>query len=124
MNPLPSSSSAERALRFPDVSGWTNAGPRTQNHHRWAFVVLTGLLTLLAATFEWSLLGTEGWSWINLLLFGLFILLFAHVAIGFSQAFFGFLILSDRPSRAVEDSEQIEDFSALPETAIVVPIYN
>ena len=124
MNPFPSSSSAERALHFPDVSGWTNAAPQTQNHHRWAFVVLTGLLTLLAATFEWSLLAAEGWTWINLLLFGLFILLFTHVAIGFSQAFFGFLILSDRQSGAVEDSEPIEDFSTLPETAIVVPIYN
>jgi membrane glycosyltransferase len=124
MNPFPSSSSAERTLHFPDVSGWTSAAPQTQNHHRWAFVVLTGLLTLLAATFEWSLLAAEGWTLINLLLFGLFILLFAHVAIGFAQAFFGFLILSDRPSAAVEDSEPMEDFSTLPETAIVVPIYN
>ena len=124
MDPFPSQT-AEQALSFPDVAGWTRPVSPTRNQHRWAFVILIGLLTLLAATFEWSLLAAEGWTPINLMLFGLFTLLFSHVAIGFSQAFFGFLILSDRRATSAQEIEGAnEDFSALPVTAIVIPVYN
>jgi len=123
MNPF-RSSAAEQALRFPDVAGWTQTIPQTRNQHRWAFAVLIGLLTLLAGTFEWSLLAAEGWTPINLLLFGLFLLLFTHVAIGFSQAFFGFLILSDRRSDWSAKRQSAAESSSLPVTAIVIPIYN
>ncbi len=123
MNPS-RSSAAEQALRFPDVAGWTETVPQTRNQHRWAFGVLIGLVTLLAGTFEWSLLAAEGWTAINLFLFGLFLLLFTHVAIGFAQAFFGFLILTDRRSKWAGTVESPPDFSSLPLTAIVLPIYN
>jgi membrane glycosyltransferase len=123
MNPF-RSSAAEQALRFPDVAGWTQTIPQTRNQHRWAFTVLIGLLTLLAGTFEWSLLAAEGWTPINILLFGLFLLLFTHVAIGFAQAFFGFLILSDRRRDGFAKMPSVAESSSLPVTAIVVPIYN
>ncbi len=122
MDPFPT---AEQTLSIPDVSGWTRPFPQTRSQHRLAFVILIGLLTLLAGTFEWSLLAAEGWTPLNLLLFALFTLLFSHVAIGFSQAFFGFLILSDRrspnPSALPGSAEGI---AALPVSAIVVPVYN
>ena len=124
MDPFPSQT-AEQALSFPDVAGWTRPVSPTRNQHRWAFVILIGLLTLLAGTFEWSLLAAEGWTPVNLMLFGLFTILFTHVAIGFSQAFFGFLILSDRRATSAQEIESAkEDFSALPVTAIVIPVYN
>lgn len=85
-------------------------------------MVLIGLLTLLAITFEWSLFTAEGWTLTNLLLFGLFTLLFTYIAIGFAQAFFGFLILSDR--RHYPESELPENLSTLPLTAIALPIHN
>jgi membrane glycosyltransferase len=119
------SPAAERVLGYPDVNNWTRAASHPRNQNRWAFAVLIGMLTLLATTFEWSLLRAEGWSLLNLALFALFTLLFTHVAIGFSQAFFGFLILSDRRTSAVpEFGQPNEDFSALPVTAIVLPVYN
>jgi membrane glycosyltransferase len=124
MESLPSSAT-EHALDFPGVAQWTQAVPQTRHHHRFAFAVLIALLTLLAGTFEWTLLAAEGWSPVNVLLFTLFLPLFTCVAIGFSQAFFGFLILSNRktvPSSA--DLTITEDLLRLPVTAIVVPIYH
>ncbi|CAN5537802.1 hypothetical protein BH20VER3_BH20VER3_17080 [soil metagenome] len=124
MNPFPGHT-AERVLTFPEVGHPSRPVASTRQPHRFAFAVLIGLLTLLAATFEWSLLATEGWTPLNLLLVGLFTLLFTHVAIGFAQAFFGFLILSDRPARALPAiSSAEEDFSTLAVTAIVVPVYH
>ena len=125
MEDLPGSA-AEQVLDFSDVAQWTRVIPQTRHHHhRLAFAVLIGLLTLLAGTFEWSLVAVEGWSPVNLLLFTLFLLLFTYVAIGFSQAFFGFLILSDRkPAQASDNLTTEGNFSRLPTTAIVVPISN
>ncbi len=119
------SPAAEQAFDFPQVAGWTRPLPQTRQPHRLAFVILIGLLTLLAATFEWSLLAAEGWGFLNLTLCTLFTLLFTHVAIGFSQAFFGFLILSDRRPQAAEGiMSSAEEISALPVSAIVLPVFN
>jgi membrane glycosyltransferase len=119
------SPTAERVLGYPDVTNWTRAVSHPRNQNRWAFAILIGMLTLLATTFEWGLLRAEGWSLLNLAIFALFTLLFAHVAIGFSQAFFGFLILSDRrPTTGEEAVQASADFSGLPVSAIVIPIYN
>ena len=110
-------------------------------------MLLIGLLTFIATAFEASLLGAEGWSPINLALLVLFTLLFTHVAIGFCQAFFGFLVAldhaPDRPdcragappaqcgSAAHFETGQAErppynpaEFTTLPVSAIVVPIYH
>ena len=125
MEDLPGSA-AEQVFDFSDVAQWTRVIPQTRyHHHRLAFAVLIGLLTLLAGTFEWSLLAAEGWSPVNVLLFTLFLPLFTYVAIGFSQAFFGFLILSDRKAaQAADNLIAGENLSRLPTTAIVVPVYN
>ncbi len=123
MDPFPSQV-AEQALSYPDAVSWTRPAASRKNEHRSAITVLVAVLTILATTFEWSLLGAEGWTPINVLLLGLFTLLFTHVAIGFSQAFFGFLILSDRATAATELVPAADELTKLPVTAIVVPIYN
>ncbi len=114
---------AERALPFAHAVPWTHGIAEDKRERRWAFIVLIALLTLMATAFEASLLGVEGWSPLNLALLGLFTLLFTHVAIGFAQAFFGFLVSIDRP-RALANPESSADFATLPVTAIVVPIYH
>ncbi|MBA3607614.1 MAG: glucans biosynthesis glucosyltransferase MdoH [Chthoniobacterales bacterium] len=123
MDPFPSQV-AEQALSYPDAASWTRPAASRKNEHRSAITVLIAVLTILATTFEWSLLGAEGWTPINVLLLGLFTLLFTHVAIGFSQAFFGFLILSDRAPAAAEPVPAADELTKLPVTAIVVPVYN
>ena len=125
MDPSPSQF-AEQALSYQDAVSWTRPVASSKSEHRSAITVLVGLLTILATTFEWSLLRSEGWTPINVLLFGLFALLFTHVAIGFSQAFFGFLILSDRATAEAEPEPRPagDELSKIPVTAIVVPIYN
>jgi membrane glycosyltransferase len=117
---------AERALGYSEVAaGWTTHTVAEDKHERrWAFMLLIGLLTFIATAFEASLLGAEGWSPINLALLVLFTLLFTHVAIGFCQAFFGFLIAIDRAPASASPASLREDFSLLPVSAIVVPIYH
>ncbi len=139
------SPAAERTLGYSEVAaGWTTHAVAEDKHERrWAFMLLIGLLTFIATAFEASLLGAEGWSPINLALLVLFTLLFTHVAIGFCQAFFGFLVAIDRPdcragappaqcgSAAHFETGQAErppynpaEFTTLPVSAIVVPIYH
>jgi membrane glycosyltransferase len=115
---------AECTLGLSDAAGWTHAVAEDKHERRWAFMLLIGLLTLIATAFEVNVLGAQGWSPINCALLVLFVLLFTHVAIGFCQAFFGFLVSIDRASIAELPNESIEDFAALPATAIVVPIYH
>jgi membrane glycosyltransferase len=114
----------ERALGLSDAAGWTHAVAEDKNERRWAFMLLIGLLTLIATAFEANLLASDGWTAINFALLVLFILLFTHVAIGFCQAFFGFLISTDRAPALESPNESAEDFGTLPVTAIVVPIYH
>ncbi len=111
-----------RTLPYSDLSGWTHVVAEDKHERRWAFMFLIGLLTLIATAFEASLLGAEGWSPINCGLLVLFTLLFTHVAIGFCQAFFGFLISIDRAAPVLAETDR--DFSALPVTAIVIPIFH
>ena len=119
------SPAAERVLGYPAFAHRGRAAHEEKHERRWAFLVLISLLTLSATTLEASLLNTEGWTLLNLALLFLFTLLFTHIAIGFSQAFFGFLMLTDRrPTAAQATDTADEDFSTLPVTAIVVPIYN
>lgn len=124
MHPSLSRPRAERALTWPDFTAWSETVSQPRNQHRLAFVVFIGLLTLVASTFEWSLLSNEGWSLLNLLLFVLFVPLFTHLAIGFAQAFFGFLLLTDRKKLRAAARPSLEELASLPVTAIVVPVYN
>ena len=118
------SSVAEDTPGYSDIAGWTHAVSEDKHERRWAFMFLIGLLTLMATAFEASVLGSEGWRPVNVALLVLFLLLFTQVAIGFCQAFFGFLVSIDRaPAPALLKSDQ-QSFQTLPVTAIVVPIYN
>ncbi|MBA3831079.1 MAG: glucans biosynthesis glucosyltransferase MdoH [Chthoniobacterales bacterium] len=115
---------AESTPGYADIAGWTHAVSEDKHERRWAFMFLIGLLTLMATAFEASLLGAEGWTPVNIALLVLFLLLFTHVAIGFCQAFFGFLVSIDRaPAAAAQESEE-QEFQTLPVTAVVVPIFN
>ncbi|MBA3544101.1 MAG: glucans biosynthesis glucosyltransferase MdoH [Chthoniobacterales bacterium] len=118
------SPSAERTLGFPESAGWTHAVAEDKHERRLAFIFLIGLLTLMATAFEASVLGAGGWTPVNIALIVLFLLLFTHVAIGFCQAFFGFLVSIDRAPAAAAQQGGEQNFQTLPVTAIVVPIYN
>lgn len=121
MDPFPRA--AERAVPYSDLVGWTHTVAEDKHERRWAFIILIGLLTFIATAFEASLLGAEGWSALNCALLVLFTLLFTHVAIGFCQAFFGFLVSIERAPKAAETRGD-DDFTRLPVTAIVIPIYH
>ncbi len=115
---------AERTLGSSEIAGWTHAVAADKHERRWAFMFLIGLLTLMAMAFEMSVLGAEGWTPINIALLVLFLLLFTHVAIGFCQAFLGFLISMEGAPTAAALPDEEKDFATLPVTAIVVPIYH
>ncbi len=114
---------AGRALGYTEIAPWTHTVAEDKQDRRWAFLLLIGILTFVATAFEASLLEAEGWSPINCALLVLFTLLFTHVAVGFCQAFFGFLVSIGR-ARSAEAFEPIRDDAALAMSAIVVPIYH
>jgi membrane glycosyltransferase len=85
-------------------------------------VIVTGLAALLMADLLWGM-PLADWgavSWV------LFVLLFAQIAFGFAQAFFGFLVRRRPGRRQTIDQSLPADESTVPlaPTAIIMPIYN
>lgn len=97
------------------------------SRRRVTFFTLVFLLTSVATWFMADLLWRDGVSVIEGIVLVLFVILFAHIAVGFSTAILGFYVLnrqgdSYRISRSIEG----EPLAKLPlaSTAIVMPIFN
>ncbi|MEI6106614.1 MAG: glucans biosynthesis glucosyltransferase MdoH [Opitutae bacterium] len=94
---------------------------------RITFFTLVFLLTILASWFMADLLWRDGMSAVEWLVLGLFTILFAHIAVGFSTALLGFYVLNRNgdPYRITRSIEG-EPLGSLPlaSTAIVMPIFN
>ncbi len=94
---------------------------------RITFFTLVFLLTSLATWFMADLLWRDGMTAIEWVVLGLFVILFAHIAVGFITALLGFYVLNRngdpyRISRSIAG----EPLAGLPlaSTAIVMPIFN
>ncbi len=94
---------------------------------RITFFTLVFLLTSLATWFMADLLWRDGMSAVEWVVLGLFVILFAHIAVGFSTALLGLYVINRngdpyRISRSIEG----EGLSELPlaSTAIVMPVFN
>lgn len=97
------------------------------SRRRITFFTLVFLLTILATWFMADLLWRDGMSPVEWVVLGLFFVLFAHIAVGFSTALLGFYVVNRagdpyRISRSIEG----ETLAALPlaTTAIVMPVFN
>src|SRR3954470_18872756 len=88
---------------------------------------LTFLLTSLATWFMADLLWRDGMTAVEWVVLVLFVILFAHIAVGFSTALLGLYVINRdgdpyRISRSIE-GESLADLP-LASTAIVMPVFN
>ena len=94
---------------------------------RITFFTLTFLLTSLATWFMADLLWRDGMTGLEWVVLVLFVILFAHIAVGFSTALLGLYVLNRNgdPYRITRSIEG-EPIASLPlaSTAIVMPVFN
>ncbi len=95
------------------------------NRRRFLFFSAIFGLTSLATWFMADLLWREGISGLEIVLLGLFVVLFAHIAAGFCTALVGFYVLnrggdSSRIGRSVAPGDELQ----LASTAVVMPVFN
>ena len=97
------------------------------SRRRITFLTVVFLLTSLATWFMADLLWRDGIAVIEVIVLLLFVVLFAHIAVGFTTAILGFYVLNRhgdtyRISRSIEG----EPLAQLPlaTTAIVMPVFN
>jgi membrane glycosyltransferase len=94
---------------------------------RITFYTLVFLLTSLATWFMADLLWRDGMTAVEWVVLALFVILFAHIAVGFSTALLGLYVLNRngdpyRITRSIE-GEPLADLP-LASTAIVMPVFN
>ena len=91
------------------------------------FFTLVFLVTSLATWFMADLLWRDGMQAVEWVVLALFVILFAHIAVGFTTALLGFYVVNRHgdPYRITRSIEG-EELAALPlaSTAIVMPVFN
>src|SRR5580693_10172209 len=70
-----------------------------------------------------DIVGARGWTPLEVLEIGLFGVLFAHLAFGFTQAFLGFLVLAEG-HEPLKITNTLDETTPLASTAVVMPVYN
>ena len=94
---------------------------------RITFFTLVFLFTSLATWFMADLLWRDGMTKVEWVVLGLFVILFAHIAVGFSTALLGLYVINRNgdPYRITRSIEG-ESLASLPlaSTAIVMPVFN
>jgi len=94
---------------------------------RITFFSLTFLLTSLATWFMADLLWRDGMTGVEWVVLVLFVILFAHIAVGFSTALLGLYVLNrDGDPYRITRTIEGETLASLPlaSTAIVMPVFN
>jgi membrane glycosyltransferase len=98
---------------------------RRLNRRRFLFFSAIFGLTSLATWFMADLLWREGVNGLELVLLGLFVVLFAHIAAGFCTALVGFCVLNRGGDNCrISETLAPSDDSPLASTAIVMPVFN
>ena len=98
---------------------------RRLNRRRFLFFSAIFGLTSLATWFMADLLWREGISGLEIVLLGLFVILFAHIAAGFCTALVGFYVLNrGGDSCRITGTPAADEEVSLASTAIVMPVFN
>jgi len=98
---------------------------RRLNRRRFLFFSAIFVLTSLATWFMADLLWRDGITRLQVILLGLFVILFGHIAVGFCSALVGFYVMNrgGDSCRLRADLAPGEE-PPLASTAIVIPVYN
>jgi membrane glycosyltransferase len=99
--------------------------PGRLNRRRFLFFSAIFGLTSLATWFMADLLWRDGISGLEIVLLGLFVMLFAHIAAGFCTALVGFYVMNrGGDSCRIAGTGAADDEGPLASTAIVMPVFN
>src|ERR1700736_4243774 len=92
-------------------------------HRRWGVALVTLGISLLGLWLMIDIVGARGWTPLEVLEVGLFGILFANLAFGFTQAFIGFLVLAEG-HEPLKITNTLDPTTPLASTAIAMPIFN
>src|SRR3984957_17515066 len=90
---------------------------------RWGVALVTLGISLLGLWLMIDIVGARGWTPLEVLEVGLFGILFANLAFGFTQAFLGFLVLAEG-HEPLKITNTLNETTPLASTAVVMPVYN
>jgi membrane glycosyltransferase len=90
---------------------------------RWGVALVTLGISLLGLWLMIDIVGARGWTPLEVLEVGLFGILFANLAFGFTQAFLGFLVLAEG-HEPLKITNTLDESTPLASTAVVMPVYN
>ena len=112
-------------MAAPLIANATEIALRRLNKRRFLFFSCAFVLTSLASWVMADLLWQDGITGLEIALLGLFVILFAHIAVGFCTALFGFYVINRggdycRIMRTVDWANP----PPLASTAIVMPVCN
>ena len=103
--------------------GFEEAFQTKVQHRRASVAVVTFGIAALGLWLMFDVLSANGWTPLKVAEFGLFGILFTALAFGFSQAFLGFLVLTEG-HEPLKITNALDLETPLASTAIVMPVYN
>src|ERR1700740_258683 len=90
---------------------------------RWAVALVTLGISLLGLWLMIDIAGARGWTPLEVAEVGVFGILFASLAFGFTQAFLGFLVLAEG-HEPLKITNTLDETTPLASTAVVMPVFN
>jgi len=112
-------------MSAPDLFDPSKLDPRRINRRRFFFFTTVFVLTSLAAWVMADLLWIDGLTVLEMAVLALFTILFAHIAVGFTTALFGFYVINRRgdPFRIIRSVDWSKE-PQLGSTAVILPVFN
>jgi membrane glycosyltransferase len=92
-------------------------------HRRWAVALVSVGIFLVGLWMMIDIVGARGWTSLEVADVAIFAVLFASLSFGFTQAFVGFLVLSEG-QEPLKITNTLDATAPLASTAIVMPVYN
>jgi membrane glycosyltransferase len=92
-------------------------------HRRWAVALVSVGIFLVGLWMMIDIVGARGWTSLEVADVAIFAILFASLSFGFTQAFVGFLVLSEG-QEPLKITNTLDATAPLASTAIVMPVYN
>jgi membrane glycosyltransferase len=93
------------------------------DHRRWAVALVSMGIFLVGLWMMIDIVGARGWTSLEVADVTIFAILFASLSFGFTQAFVGFLVLSEG-QEPLKITNTLDATAPLASTAIVMPVYN
>src|SRR5580692_10168027 len=114
---------SKRLVELVGSATFEEAFQRKVRQRRWGVALVTVGISLIGLWLMVDIVGARGWTPLEVLEVGLFGILFANLAFGFTQAFLGFLVLAEG-HEPLKITNTLDQTTPLASTAIVMPVFN